>query len=331
MNKVKEISNEERCEILNNRKSFPFYREYENTFKELTNEEAGKLLTALMDYQFYGLIPDFSGDRILSVTFNAMKGGMDAAINQYVDTVLKNRVNGQKGGRPQRVPQETQPNPVAPNLTQVNPKNPDGYSETDWGPDGFFKTQPVNLKPSGPQWPPTEPNLTQVNPIREDKIGEDKISKDMDSDAEGVPYKGHPNGRQTEGHPNGRRVFTPPYDNNKIFMATTEADGIASNEFRFEVMESLEVFDQYFKAYRKFTGKDHPPITLQNMASLIDKMPACYCKAGDREISLTSEDYANIIETYFETDFHDCDRNINHFFSGDVRGLRLLEIENGRK
>lgn len=175
------------------------------------------------------------------------------------------------------------------------------------------------------------PNLTQVNPIREDKIGEDKISKDMDSDAEGVPYKGHPNGRQSEGHPDGRRVFTPPYDNNKIFMATTEADGIASNEFRFEVMESLEVFDQYFKAYRKFTGKDHPSITLQNMASLIDKMPACYCKAGDREISLTSEDYTNIIETYFETDFPDCDRNINHFFSGDVRGLRLLEIENGRK
>jgi hypothetical protein len=140
---------DERTEILNIRKSFPFYREYEDTFSQLTNEEAGQFISALLNYQFYGELPDFGENRVLSVSFYALKGGMDAAIERYIETVINNRENGKKSnGRPRRKQYEK-------TQTQVNPSEPSGLT--------------LN---------PNEPNLTQVNPIRKDNKGNEREIKE---------------------------------------------------------------------------------------------------------------------------------------------------------
>ncbi len=90
--------------------------------------------------------------------------------------------------------------------------------------------------------------------------------------------------------------------------------------------EVLSVFSYFFRAYKKHTGQDHPPIKLTNIIRLIEAMDDAGKDDEGNTVELRSNDYPPIIDRYFATRFGDrCNYRINHFFSGQIRLFRYYE------
>lgn len=94
------------------------YADMEQLFEPFSMEERGRLLTAMMEYCFEGIEPEFTGNE--RYIWPVLRRHFDqcSAANE------KNAANGAKGGRPKNPekPNETQKNPEKPNKTQRNPE-----------------------------------------------------------------------------------------------------------------------------------------------------------------------------------------------------------------
>ena len=88
----------------------------------------------------------------------------------------------------------------------------------------------------------------------------------------------------------------------------------------------LSVFLYYFQKYEKVLKRVHPNIRLEQIQRIIEAMP--YIE-NDRPSSgvgdIEPDDYKTLIDKHFTTKYRNCDYNINHFFSGDIRLLRFYE------
>lgn len=74
-------------------KSVLIYLDNLPAIRELSNEEAGRMLLALLEYAESGALPDFSDNRLLRVLFNKLKNDHDRNEARYVDKCRKNREN----------------------------------------------------------------------------------------------------------------------------------------------------------------------------------------------------------------------------------------------
>lgn len=96
-------------------------------FKELSNEDAGKLIKGIFNYVNNG---DSELTGYLNVIFIPIKNEIDKNEERYEEVCKKNRENGRLGGRPkkeeenQEVIEETEKNPMVFEKTEDNPKNP---------------------------------------------------------------------------------------------------------------------------------------------------------------------------------------------------------------
>ena len=88
------------------KKSFIFYCDWKATFDELTDEQAGKLIKHLLSY-VNDENPETS-DPVTKIAFANMKTTLKRYLKKYEKYIEKQRVNGQKGGRPKKT-QKTQP------------------------------------------------------------------------------------------------------------------------------------------------------------------------------------------------------------------------------
>lgn len=94
----------------------------------------------------------------------------------------------------------------------------------------------------------------------------------------------------------------------------------------YSLEESLSVFKYYFEKYENFTGKPHPPIRASQIVRICQNMP--YLEQEERGgmyADIEPDCYPVLIDKYFATRYRNCDRNINHFFSGRIRELRFYE------
>ena len=91
--------------------------------------------------------------------------------------------------------------------------------------------------------------------------------------------------------------------------------------------EVLSIFRYYFDTYRAYMGRDHPflkseqirkIIEPQQAGEIIERLPFC------EDMYIEAEEYPTLIESYFNTDFN-ADYNINHFFSGSIRLMRIYD------
>lgn len=92
--------------------------------------------------------------------------------------------------------------------------------------------------------------------------------------------------------------------------------------------QCLNVFRLYFEAFEDHMGRPHPPIRREQITRIMQEMPCIEMedRGGSLE-PLDPEDYPLLIEQHFKTQYQRCDYNINHFFSGRIRELRLYEVE----
>lgn len=123
-----------RQDILNNRKSFLFYFDWDKYVQKMDDAQAGRLLKAILALALRGEHPDFSDDLALELSFIGIGDTIVRDTEKYVDKCRKNRENGANGGRP---PKPTD-NPQKPNgyfgfseETQRNPQKPDRDIDID--------------------------------------------------------------------------------------------------------------------------------------------------------------------------------------------------------
>jgi hypothetical protein len=107
-----------------NKKSFVAYCDWQETFEELSDEEAGKLVKHLFNY-VNDKNPDAS-DKLTKMCFIPIKQSLKRDLKKYEGYIEKQSVNGKKGGRPK--------NPTLSEITQPfieKPKKADSVSVSD--------------------------------------------------------------------------------------------------------------------------------------------------------------------------------------------------------
>jgi uncharacterized phage protein (TIGR02220 family) len=96
------------------------YTDWINQFKDLTDEEAGKLIKHFFEY-VNDLNP--TSDRLTELLFNPIKATLKRDLEAWESKQQTNKENGAKGGRPKKNTE-----------TEINPNNPVGFLETQNNP-----------------------------------------------------------------------------------------------------------------------------------------------------------------------------------------------------
>lgn len=95
----------------------------------------------------------------------------------------------------------------------------------------------------------------------------------------------------------------------------------------YSLESALGVFRCYFERYEASTGRPHPPIKAIQIARICLDMPYIGREcSGGQYADIEPEEYPALIDKYFATKYRNCDRNINHFFSGRIRELKFYEL-----
>jgi uncharacterized phage protein (TIGR02220 family) len=106
------------------KKSFVLYTDLSKPVKSLSNEDAGKLFKAIFEYQNGGVEQELSGSAEMAFIF--VKQQLDRNQDKYNAICERNRLNGLKGGRPEKAKE--------PSGLSGNPKEPkkaDNDNESD--------------------------------------------------------------------------------------------------------------------------------------------------------------------------------------------------------
>lgn len=124
------------------KKSFILYYDSQHLFNMLADTQAGKLIKAIYEYEINGTVPNCDDDIAFKMAFTTIQLCLDRDKEKYNSVCERNRLNGQKGGRPKKLDNhmdilETQQklnnsngfsnNPNNPIDLQDNPNNPVGY------------------------------------------------------------------------------------------------------------------------------------------------------------------------------------------------------------
>lgn len=76
--------------------SFVFYTEWDEYFTDLSNEEIGEMMRAILNYKKTGEVPSFS-DRSLKFVFNLIKNQLDRDAEKWEETKNKRSDAGKRG------------------------------------------------------------------------------------------------------------------------------------------------------------------------------------------------------------------------------------------
>jgi hypothetical protein len=96
------------------------YTDWIIQFKDLTDEEAGKLIKHFFNY-INDLKPE--SDRLTELLFNPIKATLKRDLQSWKSKQQTNKENGLKGGRPKK------------EITEINPNNPNGFLITQNNPE----------------------------------------------------------------------------------------------------------------------------------------------------------------------------------------------------
>ena len=107
--------------------SFRAYCDWIDTFEELSNEEAGKLVKHLFRY-VNDLDPE-APDRVTKLLFAPIRATLKRDLKKWLNQVEANKANGSKGGRPKKQTEAKKPNGLFEKRN--NPKKGDRDSDRD--------------------------------------------------------------------------------------------------------------------------------------------------------------------------------------------------------
>ena len=82
------------------RKSFVLLFEWGDSFRLLSEQDAGRLILAIFDAREHGVMPNFDDDKDLplKIIFNTINKAQNYWLENYIATCEQNAKNGKKGG-----------------------------------------------------------------------------------------------------------------------------------------------------------------------------------------------------------------------------------------
>ena len=86
------------------KKSFILYKNNKDLIESLSDEQAGKLLKAIFEYETTGETIEL--DPVTAIAFIAIKKELDESARAYAEKCEKNRERGRQGGRPAKKEEE---------------------------------------------------------------------------------------------------------------------------------------------------------------------------------------------------------------------------------
>lgn len=105
-------------------KSFVAYYDWIETFEALSNEEAGKL--AKIIFRFVNGLDTNTDDKVIKMSFIPIKQTLERDIKKWEKYIIKQQINGKKGGRPKNPTEPKKPNGFLENPTK--PKKADNVN-----------------------------------------------------------------------------------------------------------------------------------------------------------------------------------------------------------
>ena len=111
--------------------SFLLYVNQIETFEQLTDKQAGKLIKGIYAYAATGELPEL--EPLLKMAFTSIKQSIDRNAKKYEEKCKRNKENGKLGGRPKKA-NGFEENPEKPNGFEENrmvQKKPDSDSDND--------------------------------------------------------------------------------------------------------------------------------------------------------------------------------------------------------
>ena len=83
------------------KKSLLLYYDYQQHFNFLSDEQVGRIVRAMLEYEIDGILPEFD-ETIMKMTFSFIRANLDRDMQKYIDKCSKNAENGKSGGRPKK-------------------------------------------------------------------------------------------------------------------------------------------------------------------------------------------------------------------------------------
>ena len=84
---------------MSEKKSLLLYYDYADHFAFLTDEQLGRLIRAMFDYEINRVVPEFD-EPVMKMCFSFVQSNLDRDLQKYIDKCSKNSENGKRGGRP---------------------------------------------------------------------------------------------------------------------------------------------------------------------------------------------------------------------------------------
>ena len=115
--------------------------------------------------------------------------------------------------------------------------------------------------------------------------------------------------------PDGEKTAYSFYD----FIASTNDDEIDE--------DTIEAITYYLETYQYHRKCNHPNLKTEQWQRVVDTILHCVTDSFERDYYISLEEEQQIIDHHFNTEYSiDCDYNILHYISGDIRVMRYLEI-----
>ena len=115
------------------------------------------------------------------------------------------------------------------------------------------------------------------------------------------------------------------YFNFKLFSSLATRAYNKEDDHIYSLDDVLRIFEYYFQKYEDTFHDVHPNIRAEQIERIIAAMPYIEPTYGGSVADIEPQDYGPLIDKHFQTQYRNCDYNINHFFSGDIRLLRYYE------
>ena len=146
------------------KKSFKLYNDYKKHFDQMTDEDAGKVIKAILAYVNFEDFPELDG--AAGMAFSFIEAQLDRDRIAYDRKCETNKANGSKGGRPPKKIEEVPAEKEEPRETEENPKKPNGFS-------GFLEkakeTEKEEKKPTKTEYPEGFKRFWEIYPRTADK------------------------------------------------------------------------------------------------------------------------------------------------------------------
>lgn len=99
-------------------------------------------------------------------------------------------------------------------------------------------------------------------------------------------------------------------------------------DYPYSLETVTNIFLYFFSVYQSRFGDEHPNLKLEHIRKIIAAMPYVTDLRGGSASEMELDDgiYFDVIDQYFDTEFRNCDYRISHFFSGNIRILRIYEL-----